>query len=316
MRLPRRRITRILAGLVAFVVVLVVAFEGYAFYTRHTPTHYKGGPFLGASTPTPGVSTAPAPNSHLSSGESRRAKSIRAAPTSGPGTSSATAGSGTAAPAGGPTPVAEPTLALPRVGQYTLAVSGRESVDMGPLGFCSNAFPNTAQLGVEPTSGAGPTSFNFDLRLYPGEPNKHDERHIYTYSTHNIVENYEEAVVTCGGVKQSTTVNFAPPQLRLVEPLYVGEHWSSHGGDSSRTEDTSSMVSGTSTVTVQGSTYPVYVVVTHVTMTGSEHGTRVQTWWYSPTLAMYLQFAERINASRTGLSYTENYTSTVTRLPS
>ena len=58
------------------------------------------------------------------------------------------------------------------------------------------------------------------------------------------------------------------------------------------------------TLTVAGTGYQVYVITTHVNMTGSESGTRDQTWWWSPALGMPLQWHEGLSGSRSGASYT------------
>jgi hypothetical protein len=66
---------------------------------------------------------------------------------------------------------------------------------------------------------------------------------------------------------------------------------------------------------VAGRSYLVYEIVTDLTMTGKESGTRHQVWWYSPERAMYLKYTESENGRRSGASYRDNYTATVVSLP-
>jgi hypothetical protein len=196
-----------------------------------------------------------------------------------------------------------------------LAVSGSESAKFGPISACNNTYPSRATLDVHHATGESPTSYDFDMRLYPGSPNKHDERHIYTYSKNSVVLTYEAETVTCSGIKQSTAVDYSPHQTRVELPLTVGASWHNHGGGTSRTETGTSQVVRRTTVSIQGTSYPVYEIVTKLTMTGSETGTRDQTWWYSPQLAMPLKFSETLQGKRSGANYSESYTASVISLP-
>jgi len=299
---------------------LFAAFEGYGFYTRHRGAHYsRGGPFLGAARwagPAGPGSAQAAPGAATSAGGAATTAPAAQSPKRG-GAANVTSASPTVGEEGGAASArGQARLAVPRPGRYALAVRGSESVSFGPVAFCHNGFPATAELGIGPAAGEQPHSYDFDLRLYPSSPNAHDERHIYRYSATGVDLVFEEATVTCAGIEQSTTVNYTPPQVRVRSPLEVGERWTSHGGDSNRTENTVSTVTRTDRVSVGPSSYEVFVIETHVDMTGSEHGTRVQTWWWSPQLAMALRFAEQIQASRSGASYSESYTATVASFPS
>src|SRR5262249_54019632 len=94
----------------------------------------------------------------------------------------------------------------PATGTYSLAVSGSEHVKFGPFSACTNTFPSSSSLVVHEATGEAAGSYDFDQRFYPNSANKHDERHIYRYSTDSVVLSYEQATVTCAGMKQSTTV--------------------------------------------------------------------------------------------------------------
>lgn len=216
-------------------------------------------------------------------------------------------------PAKTPTPTATtgPAYNTPAVGAYTLAVTGSEGAKFGPISPCHSSFPSYATLDVHHATGESSASYDFDLRLYPGSPNRHDERHIYRYSKDSVVLTYEQATVTCLGIKQSTVVDYSPAQVRVAGPLRVGAHWHNHGGGSNRTETGMSKVVKASTMRYGHRTYDVYEIVTRLAMTGSESGYRDQTWWYAPQLGLPLKFSETLHGARQGGSYTETYTATV-----
>jgi hypothetical protein len=220
----------------------------------------------------------------------------------------------TAAP-GGPPVVSPAVLVLPKTGSYGLAVTGSEKVRFGPVSFCNQSLPASTKLVVSKAAGESPTSFDFDVPYVPGKPGQHDERHIYRYTPKGVFLDYEVATVTCQGVRQSSATSFAPPQLRAALPLKVGAHWSNHGGGSNRTEDATSRVTKTQTLVIAGERVLTYVIETSVSFTGSETGTRQQTWWYAPTWAMPVQWTEKQSGGRSGASYTGELTARITSHP-
>ena len=74
-------------------------------------------------------------------------------------------------------------------------------------------------------------------------------------------------------------------------------------------------MTGTDAITLAGKAIPVFVVETTSEFTGSETGTRVQRWWYAPSLAMPLRWSDRTQGSRSGATYTNDVTFAVTSLP-
>ena len=297
--------------------LLVSAVAGYGAYTRSRPTNYaRGGVFAPIPSQTPtgqGLAVVPssAPTSVASVAASGSPSTANTTPseTDHRPTGGSTVGGTTAAGH------VAPAVSTPAVGTYTLAVDGSEHVEFGPFSACTNTFPTQSQLVVSRATGEPGTSYNFDQRLYPGTPNKHDERHIYRYTPSSVLLSYEEATVTCAGIKQSTTVNYDPAQIRLQLPLRVGAQWHSRGGDSTRTEDATGKVAGTDHVTISGHSYLTYIIDTTVSMSGSESGSRQQRWWWSPDLGVPVKWRESLSGSRSGASYSENATYTVTRLP-
>jgi hypothetical protein len=306
--------------------LLVGAFFGYGAYTRSQPTHYaRGGAFATIDQPAAGSSASARPGAHGARAGKRKgataghrrtgaptttassaATSAHRAPTTGGSTSGGHARSHGGAPAG---PV------YPAAGTYGLAVSGKEHVRFGPFSACTNAFPSHAELAVQPAAGEPAGSYDFDLRLYPDNANRHDERHIYRYGSGGISLSYEQATVTCGGIKQSSTVSYSPVQLRVPASPTVGDSWKDDGGDGARTESGTSKIVGQENVVIAGRSYPTYVIDTHLSMSGSESGSRDQRWWWSPTLGMPLKWTESLSGKRSGATYTEDITCTVVSGP-
>ena len=306
----------IVSPLVVFGL-LAGAFFAYGAYTRSQPTHYaRGGDVFGV-VPSPSASSSSASTARTtpSARPSSKASGVPGtvvAPgkhggyaTKGQSSSGATTQHGVA-----PAPIARPAT-----GTYQLSVSGGEHVKFGPLSACSNTFPTTSSLVVKPASGEPAGSYDFDLRFYPSNPNRHDERHIYRYTNQGVGLTYEEATVTCGGIKQSSTVNYQPPQQRVRLPLTTGESWSTDGGDSARTERGTFQVLGSDNIVIDGHTYQTWVIDTHVSMSGSESGSRDQRWWWSPQLGMPIKWHESLTGKRSGATYSEDVTVTVVGLP-
>jgi hypothetical protein len=325
------------------IALLVATFEGYGYYTRHQKTTYARGGAFGVSNEqaaqsNPAKSSGRAGGKNGATGGKTPAKGKLKnggthASTLGVGGRAASHGSnqGSTTPggttsghgpvggnSGSPTPTSSGSsnsLVTPRTGVYTLAVSGSESAKFGPITGCHNGFPSRATLDVHHATGESPSSYDFDMRLYPNQANKHDERHIYKYSKDAMILTYEQETVTCSGVKQSTSVSYSPAQTRVQLPLAVGNSWHNHGGGSSRTETGTSNVVKRTSLQVAGTSYQVYEIVTKLTMTGSETGERDQTWWYSPALGVPLKFSETLNGKRSGAKYAESYTASVIGIP-
>jgi hypothetical protein len=203
----------------------------------------------------------------------------------------------------------------PRTGTYALAVQGSESVRFSTVSFCNQRLPDRTSLALSPAEGEAPGAYNADVRYFPDRAGQHDERHIYRYSTAGVALDYEHATVTCQGVRQSTEVSFDPAQLRVQLPLRVGAQWSLRGGDQARTETGTSTVDGTEVVQVGKERVPTYRITTHIAISGDESGGRDQVWWYAPSWAFPVKWSERINAKRSGASYTEDVTVTVLSRP-
>ena len=307
------------------LALLVGVFFAYGAYTRSKPTHYARGGDSFALTPSESPSAVAtrsarhkartddkkSPTNHAASSDRDTAPHVVSATQapSGSGQSSSGGRTGRGGTSSGS------AIVTPRAGSYALSVSGSEHVKFGPFSACTNTFPSSSSLVVQPASGEPAGSFNFDLRFYPNNPNRHDERHIYRYGDAGVFLSYEQATVTCGGVKQSSAVNYDPAQPRVRQPLSSGASWRSTCGDSARTERATTQVVGSDTVVIDGHTYSTWVIDTHVDMSGDESGTRDQRWWWSPDLGMPVKWHESLSGKRSGATYSEDVTITVVGLP-
>ena len=302
------------------VLVLAVgaaAFEGYGAYTRSKPVDYaRGGSDFGVTTgpsPTAAPAQAGSPVSTPSPGAAPAATA--AAATQLPRVDATTSPEAvpTAVPAGGAAVSSLPVTPTP--GTYRLSVSGSEKVQFGPVSFCNQTLPTATTLVVKPAQGEAPGSYDFDVPYVPGSAGQHDERHIYRFTKTAVSLSYEIATVTCQGVRQSSETSYAPVQPRIELPLRVGRTWHYTGGGSSRTEDATFKVLRTETLSVAGRQVLTYVVQTTTTFTGDESGTRDQTWWYAPSLALPVKWREKQSGHRSGASYSGDITATITALP-
>src|SRR4051794_6045268 len=319
------------------VALAIGGFTAYGAWTRAHPTHYaRGGDAFGVDGLLTSPSASPSgragkvgragkkppvaadPKKRAVTGSGRRATGAGGASAGGSTAGGSTSGGSTSggSTSGGSTSSSGPSgPALPAAGTYTLAVDGSEKVKFGPYSACHNTFPTKSSLVISPASGEPSGSYDFDQRFFPSSAGKHDERHIYRYTDRGVFLSFEQATVTCAGVKQSTTVDYSPLQLRVPSTLRVGQSWNNSGGDSGRTEDGTSKVAGTATLTVGGRSYRTFVIDTHLELSGDEKGSRDQRWWWAPALGVPLKWHEALSGSRSGATYSEDATFTVVGMP-
>ena len=318
---PRRRRLVLLAVVALLVVALPVGgFVAYGAYTRSGDVVYdRGGAVFGAdAAPLPSVVPSPLPTgtplptvtSDGTPAMPKQRTEKKAAPAATPAAKSATkvrpAATAQKAPAARTQPVP---------GTYALRVSGAEKVTFGPFSFCGRDLPAESALVIAPATGEPDGSYNFDVRYFPGEAGKHDERHIYRYAGGAVERTFESATVTCSGVRQGSDISFSPAQRCVIAPLKVGASWSGTGGDADRTEKYTSTVTGSDTVEVAGHRVPVFVIDTRTVFSGSESGERTRRWWYAPSLAMPVKWTDTTSGGRSGAKYSNEITVTVSRLP-
>jgi hypothetical protein len=288
---------------ISLVILLVVAFVVYGAITRIGPEHYaRGGPSFAAQQPS---ATASATGTVSGAPHSASPTSSRSA--------SPTVGSSTPPPLVNPKTI--PGIAVPRTGAYAVHVDGSEKVRFGPVSFCDRRLPTTSTLIVSKSAGESATSYNFDHGFFPGQKDMHDERHIYRYTKSGVFLDYEQATVTCAGIRQATIISFRPPELKVRLPLRVGAKWTGRGGNGSRTETYSTRVVRSETLRIGGKRIPTYVIEASITLTGQESGRRFQRWWYAPSRAMAMRWHEEISASRMGATYSMAATFAIQSMP-
>ena len=214
-----------------------------------------------------------------------------------------------------PKPSNNPMQVEPTVGVYSLSVKGTEKIAFGDFTSCANQFPTESTLVITNAVGEPGASYNFDARYYPSLPGKHDERHIFSYSGDSVSQTYVQRTVTCGGSQVTSSISFAPAQLRVAPKLMVGSHWITDGGDADRQEAGDFSVTGVTEVSEGNRIYGVYIIEANLTVTGVSSGTRHQVWYYSPDLAMPLRWTETSKINKDGYTYTNNIDAQVTGLP-
>lgn len=332
---PRSRRRLVVFGLVAALVVAlpVGGFLAYGAYTRSGDIVYdRGGEVFGAdASPLPavpdagpsavpsavaGATAAPLPATPVAPGDAPVAGKPGKPTAPGAGKSGAGAGkSGTKRVGTKQAATTAVARTQPIAGTYPLTVSGKENVTFGPFSFCGRDLPKATTLVVAPAQNEPDGSYNFDVRYFPGDTGKHDERHIYRYANGAVDLAFESATVTCSGVRQGSDVSYSPVQRCIIAPLKVGATWSGTAGDADRTEKYTSTVTGTDTVEIAGLRVPVFVIDTRTTFTGSESGDRTRRWWYAPSLAMPVKWTDTTSGGRSGAKYSSEITVTVAGLP-
>src|SRR4051794_26068246 len=152
----------VLSPLLAFALV-IGAFFGYGAYTRSQPTHYsRGGDFLaqggGGHTAAGRAAKATGAGGHAKGaaahGKGKQAKAGTGSGSNGTTSNQSTGGTSShpsrsnpgESTSGGTTdapsqPVSQSGPVLPRVGTYSIDVSGSEHVKFGPFSACTNTFP-------------------------------------------------------------------------------------------------------------------------------------------------------------------------------
>jgi hypothetical protein len=280
------------------VSLLVVSLVVYSSLTTPAPPEPSRGGAFGAPTDAP---TATASVSGGLFPTTTPSGSQAPSPAAAPSASTAPA------PRGGGGSARTP--ALPTAGSYGVRVEGTEGVKLGGVGFCNRPLPDRTTLYVKDgyEGRDSPTSFEFDIAYSAN----HSERHIYRYTNEGVFLNYEFAQVRCGPRAQDTELVYSRPQEKVRLPLKVGETWSGRGGDAQRTETYTSRVLRTEILTIAGRRVSTFVIETSIEMTGSEHGSRLQRWWYSPSLALPVRTYEEYDAASGPGSYQARLTVTL-----
>ena len=195
----------------------------------------------------------------------------------------------------------------PAVGTYRFAATGGEHVKLGSLPACSWPVRD-----VTLTVGADPSGSVFDLTLGAGRI----ERAIYTYSRDRITLDFSASTVTCFGVRTTTQDDYQPPAVRYRLPPVVGQRWSTTAVTQDRTEKATVTVLRRERVTVPAGTFDAYVFDVTGSFNGSQSGTFHSVEWFVPSLKTWVKTTQSTRATRSGATFTSDYTLSLVSGPS
>ena len=282
-------------GLIGALIVSLITYG--ALTTAGPPRPAIGGAF-GPPTSSPSFAPSASPGETPTSTVSPGASGT---PTAG--------GSPAPTPSGVPSPkTVAGGFVVPTAGAYTVRVEGHEGVRFSAFGFCNRDFPATTTLHIKDQYAGrdSSTSYEFDIAY----SSLHSERHIYRYTKAGVFLEYEFAQVSCAGRAQSTNLKYSTPQQKVELPIRVGATWSGSGGDADRTETYHAKVLRKETLLIAGRSVETFVIETSVNMTGKEHGTRLQRWWFAPSLGLPVRTYEKYDAAQGPASYQAEITVT------
>jgi hypothetical protein len=171
---------------------------------------------------------------------------------------------------------------IPRPGVYTYDQSGSERGGAGPVSI-SRDLPGHARYVV--TTTAGGYAEELDI----------SEEHIEGLRLRVAADGGSHAVsrrteVTFVGVGRDDRRDLRPPPVHLPRALPVGRAWSGRYMAGELPVSFRSRVLGRETVQVEGRRYPVVVVRTVGDTGGAHPGTRTDTRWWAPALALPLRW--------------------------
>lgn len=170
---------------------------------------------------------------------------------------------------------------VPRRGVYTYSQTGRESGGAGPLSIPRD-LPDEARYVVT----SAPGGFEEELSL----SEEHVEGVRFRVSRAGTRAVWRRTDVTFVGFGRDDRRALRPPPLHLPRRLAVGRAWSGRYIAGSLPVTYRSEVLRRETVEVGGERPPAFVVRTVGDTGGAHPGTRVDTFWWSPRLALPLRW--------------------------
>lgn len=186
------------------------------------------------------------------------------------GASSSPGGQGTPQPAGN----AGPTPATP--GTYTYDQSGSTTI-----GGSSQPVPaqGTEVIDAPTSTGSGTWTQVWHAYLDPHQPPSDT---TFAFSPTAVAVASEVMRASYGGQTASFSCTFSPPVPVIGWPLRVGYSFSGSGDCGSFTVSLSGQITGTHTVTLDGSPITTYVVEATYTTKGQVNSTTTETDWFDP----------------------------------
>jgi len=170
-----------------------------------------------------------------------------------------------------------PLAGAPRPGVYTYAATGSERGGLGPVQL-GRGLPKEARYIVSPVPGG----FEAELDLSA----QHIEAARFRVDRRGLVETWTRTKITLVGIGADDRRSLQPAPLWMPRDPHPGQSWhaSYRAGDLRIT--TSSRAVRRATVSVDGRNVPTVVVLIHTVTAGPHSGTRDETLWWSPSLAL------------------------------
>lgn len=170
---------------------------------------------------------------------------------------------------------------VPRRGVYTYRQSGRERGGAGPVSITRD-LPEEARYVV----ASAPGGFEEELSL----SEEHVEGVRFRVSRGGTRAVWRRTDVTFVGFGRDDRRELRPPPLHMPRRLAVGRTWSGRYAAGSLPVTYRSEVLRREATEVGGERTPAFVVRTIGDTGGAHPGTRVDTFWWSPRLALPLRW--------------------------
>jgi hypothetical protein len=170
---------------------------------------------------------------------------------------------------------------IPRPGVYAFRQEGSERGGAGPVSL-SRELPGTARYVVTPAPGG----YREELDI----SEEHVEATLLRVGPRATRELSRRTEVTFLGVGRDDRRDLEPPPARNLRPLAVGRTWTSTYRAGTLPVTTRAEVLRAEVVEVGGARFAARVVRTVGDTGGAHPGTRVDTIWWSPALALPLRW--------------------------
>jgi hypothetical protein len=192
----------------------------------------------------------------------------------------------------------------PRPGVYTYAATGSERGGLGPV-HLGRGLPAQARYIVSPAPGG----FEAELDL-SGE---HIEAARFRLERRGLVETWTRTKITLVGIGADDRRSLRPAPLWMPRDPRPGQTWHSRYRAGDLAIATTSRAVGRATLRVDGREVPTVVVRIHTVTSGPHSGTRDETIWWAPSLALPVRHDIRMDIGGT-VSFRSNASLALTSL--
>jgi hypothetical protein len=169
-----------------------------------------------------------------------------------------------------------------RPGVYVFRVTGSERGGVGPL-TVGRGLPSEAPYVVTITPGG----FQAELDL----SDEHIEATRYRVGPRGLQEVWRRTDVTLLGVGRDDRRDVVPPALRVPLRPRVGQRWTAHYRAGDLPVAVAARVLRATSAEVDGRRLPAVLLRVRSVTGGAHPGTRTETVWWSPGLALPLRWA-------------------------